>query len=560
MPCPYVAIFTTPFAYFSPLRFNTGWFISPEKQPDMTNASNPYDEVPYGEASYPQSHPDRAAAIATLLGLNPTPVEHCRVLELGSAGGANLLPMAYQLPESHFIGVDYSPRQVAFGQDMIRNIGLTNIELHAMDIRDIDEAFGQFEYIIAHGLYSWVPSDVQAQILKICKQNLAPNGIAYVSYNTYPGWHLFDIVRNAMRFRTRNIEEPEARAKAGIEFINFLADSPITSSETPWSVLMHVYHTLMEVEADYLERKPPAVMLHDELEDVNAPCYFYEFMERAQPLGLQYLAEAHFPYVMPSNLPGSVSQKIGKMAGSLIEIEQYMDFFRNRTFRQTLLCHEDVAIDRRLKPERLHNLYLSCQASIGQLDENEQRPGAEKFVASDSLSFVTTDPITKAAFHYLMDRWPQVIRLDELIDVVRARVYAYRVPSTTPQQDYANLAAQLLQAYSRSIDMINLHTYRPRFVSTISERPVMSTVARAQAGRGAVVTNMHHENAELDNTSQFLAPRLDGSNDRAALLVMLKEAVVLPAGEEMTAETEAGIAKELDSTLEWMARSALLVG
>jgi methyltransferase-like protein/SAM-dependent methyltransferase len=521
---------------------------------------NPYDEVPYGEASYPQSHPDRTATIATLLGLNPTPVERCRVLELGSAGGANLIPMAYELPDSHFVGVDYSPRQVEVGQEMIRAIGLTNVELHALDIRAMDESFGQFDYVIAHGLYSWVPPDVQAQILKICKQNLAPNGIAYVSYNTYPGWHLFDIVRSAMRFRTRNIEAPEERAKAGIEFINFMADSPMTTSETPWSVLMHIYHTLMEVEADYLERKPPSVLLHDELEVVNAPCYFYEFMERAEPLGLQYLSEAHFPYVMPGNLPGSVSQRIGEMAGSLIEIEQYMDFVRNRTFRQTLLCHARVSIDRRLKPERLQSLYVSSPASVGQLDENEQRPGAEKFVASDTLSFVTTDPITKAAFHYLIDHWPQVISLSELIEAARAQVYAYRVPSTTPEQDYANLAAQLLQAYSRSLDMINLHTYRPQFVSSISERPVMSPVARVQSQHGSVVTNMHHENAELDNTSQFLAAHLDGSSDRALLLEMLKSAVVLPAGEQLTPETEAGIAKELDGTLEWMAKSALLVG
>lgn len=526
----------------------------------MTSQLNPYDEVPYGEASYTQTHPNRLATIATLLGLDPTPIERCRVLELGSAGGANLIPMAYGLPDSQFLGMDYSPRQVEVGQEMIRSLGLTNVELRVQDVREIDDSFGQFDYIIAHGLYSWVPPEVQEHILRICKQNLAPNGIAYISYNTYPGWHLFDTVRSAMRFRTRSISDPEERAKEARAFIEFLADSPITSAETPWSVLMHAYNTVMQVESEYLEKKPDSVMLHDELEAINSPCYFYEFVERAETHGLQYLAEAHFPYVMPGNLPKSVTQRIGQMATSLVEIEQYMDFVRNRTFRQTLLCHPEQKIDRRLKPERLRGLYASSPARVGELDEKERQPNLEKFIAADGLSFVTTDAITKAAFHYLIGLWPRVISVPELVEVVRAQVYAYQVPATTAEQDFTTLATQLLQAYSRSIDMIELHVFPPRCVTIVSERPVMSAVARAQSKLGNVVTNMRHENAELDNTSRFLAPHLDGTHDRAALLDMLKNAVVLPQGQSLSQDAEAGIARELDTTLEWMAQSALLVG
>lgn len=526
----------------------------------MTNTLNPYDEVPYGEASYTQTHPNRAATIATLLGLNPTPIEHCRVLELGSAGGANLIPMAYQLPNSQFIGVDYSPRQVEVGQKMIETLGLTNVELRAMDVRDLDASFGQFDYIIAHGLYSWVPPDVQEQVLRICKQNLAPNGVAYVSYNTYPGWHMFDIVRNAMRYRTRNIQEPEERAKAAREFIDFLADAPISSGESTWNVLMHAYNTLMQVESEYLDHKPASVMLHDEMEAINAPCYFHEFMARVQPHGLQYLAEAHFPYVMPSNLPASISRGIGSMSESLIDIEQYMDFVRNRTFRQTLLCHDDITIDRRLKVERLKGMAVSSPARIGELTDEERKPGAEKFIAADGISFVTTDAITKAAFRHLIERWPHIITIDELIETARAKVYAYQVPATTWEQDFANVGTQLLQAYSRTIDMIDLHTYVPRYATTVSERPIMSVVAREQAKHGNVVTTMRHENAELDNTSIFLTRYLDGTHDRDALLEKLKSAVVLPEGQQISAETEARIARELDGTLDWMAQSALLVG
>lgn len=526
----------------------------------MSTGVNPYDAVPYDDAAYVQTHPNRTATIATLLGLNPAPVEKCRVLELASASGGNLIPMAYECPESEFIGVDYSAREVEVGQEMIRTLGLTNVELRTMDVRDIDQSFGQFDYIIVHGLYSWVTPDIQDQILAICKQNLAPNGIAYVSYNSYPGWHMFDIARNAMLFRTRNITDPDEKAKAARDFIDFLADSPLNYAENPWGVLMHAYTTFMQVEAEYLTRKPPAAFLHDELENVNAPCYFFQFMERAEKHGLEYLAESHFPNVMLSGLPQQIAQEIEKMSGNLIEMEQYMDFVRNRTFRQTLLCHQGTAIDRGLDPERIHSLYVSSPASVGELDEDEQKPGAEKFVSERGLSFVTNDPIVRGAFHCLIQNYPQIIRMDELVEAVRAQVYAYRIPATTPEQDTMSLASYFLQAYSRSMDMIELHAYRPHFVWGVSERPVLSPVAREQAKRGKVVTNMRHEAIELHQTALFLAPHLDGTNDRSALLEKLKSAVVLPSGGRLQPEAEEAIAKELDDTLNWMAKSALLVG
>jgi len=65
-----------------------------------------YDEVPYESQSFPQSHPNRLATLGRLFGLSPAPVAQCRVLELGCASGGNLIPMAYHLPESEFVGLD----------------------------------------------------------------------------------------------------------------------------------------------------------------------------------------------------------------------------------------------------------------------------------------------------------------------------------------------------------------------------------------------------------------------------------------------------------------------
>src|SRR5262249_26620757 len=146
-----------------------------------------YDEVVYPSYVYSQTHPDRLATIATLLGMNPTSVESCRVLELGCGAGGNLIPMAFDLSESGFVGIDLAGSAISQGRELIKALGLKNISLQQADLMDLSSELGKFDYIIAHGLFSWVPEVVRDRILAICRAHLAPEGVAYISYNAYPG-------------------------------------------------------------------------------------------------------------------------------------------------------------------------------------------------------------------------------------------------------------------------------------------------------------------------------------------------------------------------------------
>src|SRR5262245_21338275 len=166
--------------------------------PDASTTS--YDVLPYGDRTHPRTHPDLLATVAMLFGMAPAPPERCRVLELGCAGGANLIAMAAALPGSDFLGIDLSARQVASGRERVRAKGLANVELRPMSILDLGEGFGRFDYILCHGVYSWVPADVRDKILAVCGANLAPQGVAYVSHNCYPGWHAWGMVREMMAF------------------------------------------------------------------------------------------------------------------------------------------------------------------------------------------------------------------------------------------------------------------------------------------------------------------------------------------------------------------------
>src|SRR5262245_31918292 len=186
---------------------------------------NSYDEVPYDSYPYPQTHPSRLATVATLFGMNPPPVGNCRVLELGCAGGGNIIPMAEGLPESEFVGIDLSGRQIADAQQIARTLGLSNITLRHASILDVDESYGPFDYVICHGVFSWVPDVVREKILDICAKHLTPQGVAYVSYNTYPGWHMRGMIRDMMRFHALRFADARAQVKQARALLDFLAKS-----------------------------------------------------------------------------------------------------------------------------------------------------------------------------------------------------------------------------------------------------------------------------------------------------------------------------------------------
>ena len=185
----------------------------PEMHFDPPHSS--YQDVPYPNDPYRSSHPDHLATVAILSGMTPPAVACSRVLELGCARGGNLIPMAGAMPAATFLGVDASSRQVGEARELIDKLGLCNIRIEQQDILTLDRQSGIFDYIICHGTFSWVERDVQDKILEICSTNLTPDGLAYISYNTYPGWHFRGLVRDMMCFHTRRFDRPDDRAREG---------------------------------------------------------------------------------------------------------------------------------------------------------------------------------------------------------------------------------------------------------------------------------------------------------------------------------------------------------
>src|SRR5436190_4390838 len=218
-----------------------------------------YEEIPYSSNPFAYTHPDCLSTVGMLYGMNPPTVENCRVLELGCAAGGNLIPMALSLPESKLFGIDLSPRQIAMGQEIVDALGLANIELKAKSIMDVKDNDGPYDYIICHGVYSWVPAEVQDKILTICRRNLTPNGVAYISYNTYPGWHMRGMIRDLMKYHSGRFNTPQLRTQQARALLDFLAQSVRQDG--------NAYGVLLKQELETLRHQADHYLYHEHLEE-----------------------------------------------------------------------------------------------------------------------------------------------------------------------------------------------------------------------------------------------------------------------------------------------------
>jgi methyltransferase-like protein/predicted O-methyltransferase YrrM len=525
-----------------------------------------YDEVPYPSYAYAYTHPDAMATIATLMGLMAPRVETARVLELGSAAGGNLIPMAVALPQATFLGIDYSAAEIADGLAALDVLRLPNISLRHMDILDVTPALGIFDYIIVHGVYSWVSKTVQDRILDICRQNLAPNGVAYVSYNAYPGWHMLGAVRQMMLFHTRDIADPQMRAIQARSLVDFLVESVPAEGNAPGS-LFGAYGHFLQHGIERLKSNSDSYILHDDLEEINQPLYFYQFAEQAAQHGLEYLAEADFATVFPNYFPPKVKEQLLKMSRDVVEMEQYMDFLRVRTFRRTLLVHDGMLDGRSLKSGRILSLYMASHAQPVSDQPDIGGVNVEQFRGGGGATLSTDHPVTKAAMMVLAREWPGSLSFDELLD------QAYGYLNTDPEtrrarraQDALVLSANLLRSYTYSERLVELHSHQPSFVMKSSAAPVASPWARLQAEDAENVTNLRHERVDLDALSRFVLRLLDGEHDRESLIraltkPLLEGQLAMHRNGEAVAAADAAacLDDELEGTLVHLSRSALLV-
>lgn len=456
-----------------------------------------YQAMPYPSRPVPLSHPDHLYVVGRLHGLAPRAVGGARVLELGCGTGGNLLPMAASLPEGEFVGVDLSERQIDMARAAAKAGGLDNVEFLAGDALSLlaDGLGRPFDYIVLHGLYSWVPPAVQAALLPLCRRLLTDAGIVYVSYNTYPGWHGRGLVRDLMLRAGAGAASPEEQVVRARAALDDLIPAYAQSDDA--------YANLLAEEKARVDDMEDSFLLHDLLEVENHPVYVDGFLSQAAAAGLQFISEGNVAASREENFSPEARRQLAAINDPIAR-EQQIDFLLNRSFRQTLLCSAGSQVHRQIAPDWLAGLYLASPVRPMGPDQNGA-PGEAFFATPDGGRFGMTAPNAIAALNHLALAWPNFLAMEDL---------------AAKTGDGAIVAQLVIDLYPRNwLDLLP----RPAvYTTTPGPRPKATALARWQMRQGDFVTDLRHRNVTItDPFTRQLLPLLDGQTERAALMAAI---------------------------------------
>lgn len=516
-----------------------------------------YDDLPYDSYAYPHSTPEQLAVVASMFGLPAPEVATARVLELGCASGGNLIPFALRHPDAKAVGLDISGVQIGEGREYIARLGADNIALEVADFLEIDtDKLGKFDYIIAHGVYSWVPPQAQDAVLRIIGSCLAPDGVAFVSYNTYPGWKAKEILRDAMLMHggDRNATDQVAYGRSMLAFLKKVSlPGSLTSAALNESL-------------GQILGSPVYYVAHEYLEPFNLPCYFHEFVQRAGDHRLSYLGEAQPSMMMPSNYGPELAQQLyGAIGEDQVRVEQYLDFAISRTFRQTLLVHSERASTLRwqLDPKAVRGMHfsarLSCKDGPAQLNGLPQ-----EFVAPPHTGSLTVGLSgLKQAIDLMGRKWPGTATRDEIVEfaqrtqgpkgAVAPEVLADAVDELLEMLVLRGMARVRLGAVETGGD-----------AGSLVADPVVRRQALAIAPSKKHVANAWHETVDIGDAERLLLPMMDGTTDKAALVARIANVLregrfsgrdVVAAGSDPESQAEAMV----NAILERMREFGLLL-
>jgi len=514
----------------------------------LTRTSRSYDALPYTSDPFPTTHPSLAAAIARLFAVEAAPLAQARILELGCAAGGNIIPLAAHHPGAAVVGIDISAAQVAAGRARIADLGLANIEIRCQSFSELlDGADAPFDYIICHGVYSWVAAPLRETILRLCRQCLSPRGVALVSYNVLPGWRMQQVLRDCFVLHAAPDQDPRERVASVRALLRSLPQACPQAGP---------YRDLLAGQAAQLLKSTDEYIAHEFLDDVNEPCSFREFIAAASRHGLGFLAEAELPTMISSSYPPAMTKLIGAFAGNnLLAAEQYIDLASGRLFRHSLLVTSERAarIDRSVSDARLEGLHF-----VGNLDLALTREaGGATLAEPNGRRMQTASAPLADALACFVAAAPGSSSVDDLVEAM---------PATARNAD----GRALVRGALLNMVVHGLATLRAdpvRAAARPGARPIACPLARSDAARGEPATvNLRHERVGLDALARFVLPLLDGHRDADTIAAAIAEAgrdgrltftrngaPVVDAGERSS------IARaNLDAMLPALARAALL--
>jgi methyltransferase-like protein/SAM-dependent methyltransferase len=470
----------------------------------LANAKTSYDDFPYANYSFSYACPEHLYTIAKVFGLKPSSVDTAKVLDMGCGSGGNIMGFAGRYPKSHSIGVDLSKVQIDYGNNIVDKLGLTNIDLKHMSITDIDESFGKFDYIICHGVFSWVPKEVQDKILDISKKLLTPNGIAYVSYNTLPGWNIISTFREMLQFHTDSFARDEDKLVQARAFLQFIQEG-LEGSNTP-------YYKCLKNEVSIINSVDNSYLKHEYLDRGNTQFYFSDFMKMASSHGFNYLADTHLPSMYLGNIPEKARAELQSI-NDIVRSEQYMDFINNRRFRSTLLCHNNLSLKRNIESDVLEDMWLAMQVvpdvPVEKLDFTNPSLSTSFTINPNTQSGQCTidNSFISAAFYAFAESSGIYLSMDDIVKYIKAKC-----PNFSEKNDREAVRLQLLTMLFKGV--LTIRAIKPLSASKISEKPAISELALMQlTNNSPIIYNQLNDSINVGALDRIVMLYLDGKSN-----------------------------------------------
>lgn len=455
---------------------------------DKLPAIDAYDLLPYTDHAFAETHPDRLAVVARLSGWDPPELAGARILELGCGRGGNLLPMAASLPGASLLGIDRSGRQIDEAARIAGEAGVGNVRFERASIESYATA-ERFDYVVCHGVCSWVSADTRRALLALVGRSLAPGGVAYVSFNVLPGWY----ERLAARDWLRTF--PAADARASLSWLHEVVSPELGD-----------YRRRIDAVASRIGQAGEAYAMHEYLSDEHHPQHVSRFLGEALDAGLAYLGDAIPSQTALELLPDDVVQRAVSM--DVAQAQQLVDFVRDTAFRRTLLVRSEDAGTRgwRWSPRLDARAMARLRVASRLVPHAPSNPSAasERFDGPDG-SVLVSDAATRRALHLLADATPRSL-------------------------PFAEAGSEELFDLWLSTGGIDLHVHEPPLGDGHSARPEACPVARWHALHGGTITNRWHQEVALaDPVLRRALALLDGTRTADDLAGALGDAAVARA-------------------------------
>ena len=497
---------------------------------NRTDRATAYDDLPYPSFTFPQTNPDRLSTLAILHGLTPVPPSKCRYLELGCGDGTNIAYSASIFRDSEFFGIDLSTRHIDRARETSSVLELNNTQFEAVDILDLNaNELGEFDYVVAHGLFSWVPDSVRDRILELMRDCLTDNGIGYISYNTYPGCYVRKIGWDLFGQMPKDVDDPMkdvASAKSVLSIIG--------SAAAEGSFQRSLYD---EIESD-LTGKNISNIFHDDLADLNHPYYFLEFARLIDNHGLRYVCEADPASVEEISDP-ELAKELASLTDDPLQREQYRDFIDLTKFRMSVFCKNTNPPTNAVLPEAIRRTYaITPLRSVSDTSTLVDTQSA-RFASTDGRSIKVNHPLTKSVLASLEQVVPTC--LSELVP-----------DSGTEAATTLEFLLKLYKARLLSLFTVPLSTHW-----IVEERPRVHKFARWQAANGCdCMTSLLGVNIGFSSELvRAMVSLLDGTRDSRSVVNDLVERLGIE--EKDRAEARGKLPAIVDSNLQSFAELGL---